>query len=147
MEGRKTWAWGFWTSTPLDLWDFVHSTRGSWMKVSKTLSSVSRCALKILKLISHTLKNTPSYPVIPSPSIIFCKQTPNTQFSHQTLEQIRNMQSHLHYFLCLVRTKLWAHGAVSHMLIFFHHTSLLLIFQKQFSLSFLLFRFNHFVHQ
>lgn len=82
---EETCAWGFWTSTPLDLCDLVHSTKGSWIKVSRTLIRVSLCVLSTESVISQTFKKMPSYPVIPKPSIMFCKSISRFQIQYKNL--------------------------------------------------------------
>lgn len=51
---------GFSTSTVLDLCSLVHSTSGSWMKVSRTLIRLSRWERSTESVISHTRMKTPS---------------------------------------------------------------------------------------
>mmetsp|Transcript_4184 Transcript_4184/g.12199 ORF Transcript_4184/g.12199 Transcript_4184/m.12199 type:complete len:343 (+) Transcript_4184:119-1147(+) len=51
---------------------WVHSTRGSCTKVSRTLRRVSLLERRTLSVVSQDLRNTPSYPETPMASIMFC---------------------------------------------------------------------------
>lgn len=56
-----------------------HSTRGSWMNASRTLINESLLSLNNCIVISQAIRKTPSTPVTPNPSIMFCVRRKGTR--------------------------------------------------------------------